>query len=159
MNAITHYLKLFQGGPFMDEKLAFQMRQISKYLGRLKEVAQTSREDYLNNSILQSATERYLQLCIESCINVGNRLISMLQVDQQFDAPKTYADVFRELEKHHITQNLEPAMIEITKFRNRLVHVYWDISPEVVYNIIHDNLEDFNRYLKQIALYLTENNL
>ncbi|SPF55223.1 conserved hypothetical protein [Candidatus Desulfosporosinus infrequens] len=143
----------------MDEKLAFQMRQISKYLGRLKEVAQTSREDYLNNSILQSATERYLQLCIESCINVGNRLISMLQVDQQFDAPKTYADVFRESEKHHITQNLEPAMIEITKFRNRLVHVYWDISPEVVYNIIHDNLEDFNRYLKQIALYLTENNL
>lgn len=57
----------------MDEKLAFQMRQISKNLGRLKEVAKTSREDYLNNSILQSASERYLQLCIESCINVGNR--------------------------------------------------------------------------------------
>ena len=159
MNATTRYLKLFQGGPFMDEKLAFQMRQISKYLGRLKEVAKTSREDYLNNSILQSATERYLQLCIESCINVGNRLISMLQVDQQFEAPKTYADVFRELEKHRITQDLEPAMIEITKFRNRLVHVYWDISPEVVYTIIHDNLEDINRYLKQIALYVTENNL
>jgi len=143
----------------MDEKLAFQMRQISKYLGRLKEVAKTSLEDYLNNSILQSASERYLQLCIESCINVGNRLISMLQVDQQFAAPKTYADVFRELEKHRITQDLEPAMIEITRFRNRLVHVYWDISPEVVYTIIHDNLGDINRYLKQIALYVTENNL
>jgi len=45
------------------------------------------------------------------------------------------------------------------KFRNRLVYVYWDISPEVVYTIIHDNLEDINRYLKQIALYVTENNL
>ncbi|OLN30779.1 type VII toxin-antitoxin system HepT family RNase toxin [Desulfosporosinus metallidurans] len=134
----------------MDEKLAFQMRQISKNLGRLKEVAKTSREDYLNNSILQSASERYLQLCIESCINLGNRLISILQVDQQFDAPKTYADVFRELEKHRITQNLEPAMIEITKFRNRLVHVYWEISPEVVYNIIHGNLEDINRYLSRL---------
>lgn len=143
----------------MDEKLAFQMRQISKYLSRLKEVAQTSREDYLNNSLLQSASERYLQLCIESCINAGNRLISMLQVDQQFDAPKTYADVFRELEKHKVTQGLEPAMIEITKFRNRLVHVYWDISPEVIYNIIHDNLEDVDRYLKQIAVYVSENDL
>lgn len=143
----------------MDEKLAFQLRQISKYYERLKEIAQTSREDYMNNSILQSATERYLQLCIESCINAGNRLISMLQVDQQFEAPNTYADVFRELEKHRVTRDLEPAMIEITKFRNRLVHVYWDISPEVVYNIIHDKLEDINRYLKQVALYVTENNL
>jgi len=143
----------------MDEKLAFQMRQISKYLERLKEIAKTSRQDYLDDSLLQSASERYLQLCIESCINVGNRLISILQVDQQFEAPKTYADVFRELEKHRITQNLEPAMIEITKFRNRLVHVYWDISPEVVYNIIHNNLEEINQYLKQIALYVTEKNL
>lgn len=41
----------------------------------------------------------------------------------------------------------------------KLVHVYWDISPEVVYNIIHNNLEDINRYLKQIALYVTDNNL
>jgi len=143
----------------MDEKLAFQTRQISKYLGRLKEVAKTPLEDYLNDSILQSATERYLQLCIESCINVGNRLISILQVDQQFDAPTTYADVFRELEKHRITQGLEPAMIEVTKFRNRLVHVYWNISPEFVYNIIHGNLEDINQYLKQIAIYISENNL
>lgn len=143
----------------MDEKLAFQIRQISKYLGRLLELAKTSREDYLSNSILQSASERYLQLCIESCINVGNRLISMLQVDQQFEAPKTYADVFRELEKHNITHNLEPAMIEITKFRNRLVHVYWDISPEVIYSIIHDNLEDIQEFLKQIALYVKDKNL
>lgn len=143
----------------MDEKLVFQMRQISKYQGRLKEVAQTSREEYLSNLILQSATERYLQLCIESCINVGNRLISILQVDQQFEVPKTYADVFRELEKHRIIQGLAPAMIEITKFRNRLVHVYWDISPEVVYNIIQENLEDINLYLKQIALYVSENHL
>ena len=80
-------------------------------------------------------------------------------VKSQFEAPKTYADVFRELEKHRITQDLEPAMIEVTKFRNRLVHVYLDISPELVYNIIHGNLEDINRYLKQIALYVTENNL
>ncbi|SPF55678.1 hypothetical protein SBF1_8460003 [Candidatus Desulfosporosinus infrequens] len=33
LNATTHYLKLYQKGPFMDEKLAFQMGHISKYLG------------------------------------------------------------------------------------------------------------------------------
>ncbi|QNB47805.1 DUF86 domain-containing protein [Thermanaerosceptrum fracticalcis] len=143
----------------MDEKLAFQMRHISKYLGRLKEVAKTPREEYLRDSILQSASERYLQLCIESCINVGNRLISMLQVDQQFEAPKTFADVFRELEKQKITQGLEPAMTEMTKFRNRLVHVYWDISPEVVYDIIHNYLKDVDLFLKQVALYINKNNL
>ena len=143
----------------MDEKLAFQMRQITKYRGRLKDIAQTSLEAYLDDSILQGASERYLQLCIESCINVGNRLISMLQVDQPFDAPKTYADVFRELEKHKIIQNLEPSMIGMTKFRNRLVHAYWNVSPNVVYDVIQDSLGDVDLFLRQAALYISNNNL
>lgn len=143
----------------MDEKLAFQMRQITKYLGRLKQVAKTPKEEFLADSLLHSATERYLQLCIESCINVGNRLISMLQVDLQLDAPRTYADVFRELEKHSIIQGLEPAMLEMTKFRNRLVHVYWDISPDFIYDILQINLKDIDRFLEQVARYITENNL
>lgn len=83
----------------------------------------------------------------------------MLQVDQQFEAPKTYADVFRELEKHKITHDLEPSMIEITKFRNRLVHAYWDISPDVVYSIIHTKLGDIQQFLNQVALYIQEKNL
>ncbi len=141
----------------MDEKLAFQIRQITRYLARLQEVAKTPHKEYLANSMLQSASERYLQLCIESCINVGNRLIALLQVDQQFDAPKTYADVFRELEKHKITHGLEPAMIEMTKFRNRLVHVYWDISPEIIYEIIQTSLKDVDLFLKQIARYVSDN--
>ena len=109
--------------------------------------------------MLQGTSERYLQLCIESCINVGNRLISMLQVNQQFDAPKTYADIFRELEKQQITHGLQSAMIEMTKFRNRLVHVYWDISPEVIYQIIQGSLADIDLFLKQIAHYVSEHNL
>lgn len=141
----------------MDEKLAFQMRQITKYLGRLKEVAKTPKENFLSNSLLQSATERYLQLCIESCINVGNRLISMLQIDLQLDAPRTYADVFKELERHQITQGLEPAMLEMTKFRNRLVHIYWDISPEFIYDILQTNLKDIDRFLGQVAQYISKN--
>ncbi len=31
----------------MDEKLAFQMRQINKYLTRLREVAKTAHTEYL----------------------------------------------------------------------------------------------------------------
>lgn len=143
----------------MDEKLSFQMRQISKYLGQLTNISKTSREEYLNNSLLQSATERYLHLCIESCINAGNRLISILQVEEHFDAPRTYADVFSELEKHNIIQNLDSSMVEMTKFRNRLVHIYWEISPEVVYSILQTNLTDIQQFLKQIALYIQEKKL
>ena len=143
----------------MDEKLAFQVRQVSKYLGQLQDIAQIPREEYLNDHILQGASERYLHLCIESCINIGNRLISILQTEERFAAPKTYADVFRELEKHHIIKDLEPSMIEMTKFRNRLVHLYWDIAPETVYEIIQTNLQDIDQYLKQIVSYLSTRHL
>lgn len=143
----------------MDEKLAFQLRQITKYLGKLRDISETPREEFLLNSILQSATERYLHLCIESCINTGNRLISVLQVENRLDAPKTYADVFRELEKLKIIDDIVPSMVEMTKFCNRLVHIYWDVSPETIYSILQNNLADIDTFTKQVANYIQDNKL
>lgn len=63
----------------MDEKLVSQLRYLRKYLLHLKKMTAKSKEEYLADEIYKAATERYLQLAIETCINIANRIIALEQ--------------------------------------------------------------------------------
>ena len=38
----------------------------------------------------------------------------------------------------------------MTKFRNLLGHLYMDIDNKKIYEILQENLEDFNEFKKQV---------
>ena len=48
-------------------------------------------------------------------------------------------------------------LVKMAKFRNRLVHLYWEIDKKKVYEIIRDNLEDFKLFEKSIVKFLKAN--
>ncbi len=69
--------------------------------------------------------------------------------------PKEYAETFRILQKEGIIPDeLTNKLILMTKFRNRIVHLYWDIDDEFVKKIIEENLEDFYLFKTAIRVYL-----
>nr|WP_243105993.1 HepT-like ribonuclease domain-containing protein [Clostridium fermenticellae] len=39
----------------------------------------------------------------------------------------------------------------MAKFRNRIVHMYFDVSDEMIYEITQNNLEDFEAFIKNIV--------
>ena len=45
-------------------------------------------------------------------------------------------------------------LIKIAKFRNRLVHLYWEIERQMVYRIIQDNLDDFKLFQEKVVVFL-----
>ena len=45
-------------------------------------------------------------------------------------------------------------MTKMAKFRNKLVHVYWDLDKEQIYQIIQNNLSDFDNFISIIAAYV-----
>jgi uncharacterized protein YutE (UPF0331/DUF86 family) len=115
-------------------------------MGKLK------REVFVQDVVLQGATERFLQLAIESCLNIGNHILSLHQFQKPFDPPQTYSDIFVGLKDIGvIDQQLCERLVMMAKFRNRLVHLYWEISPEKIFEIIQDNLEDFKLFEKKIV--------
>lgn len=139
----------------MDEKLLAQLKLLQQYLDTLYKVRKHTREEYLKDEILQGAAERYLQLAIETCINIGNRILSLEQFTQNFKAPETYSEIFAKLAELNIINTAEKEQFQkMAKFRNRLVHIYWELDAEFVYSLLHTNLGDFEMFLKLIAAYL-----
>jgi uncharacterized protein YutE (UPF0331/DUF86 family)/predicted nucleotidyltransferase len=122
-------------------------------LGYVGEIAAIPREAYLHDRRTQRLAERCLQRAAEGCISIGNHLIARLGLR----APSEYAEVFRILgEAKIVPWELVQQMVDMAKFRNLLVHVYWAIDHERVYDALQVRLAALESFARHIARWLQE---
>lgn len=79
--------------PLDKERLNNQLRRLEEYLDHLEEIRSKGKEQFLNSDLLQAATERYLQISIETLLNIGNHIVAA----KGLKLPGEYADIFRAL--------------------------------------------------------------
>jgi len=141
----------------MDERILEHLKRLNQYRLRLLEMKKLTRDEFLNDDLRQAAVERLLHLAIESCLNIGNRLVSLLQFEKSVETPETYADVFKAL--HHlgvVDEAFCKRLVEMVKFRNRLVHAYWDLDQEAVYQILQSCPVDFQLFQENTIDFLNK---
>jgi len=144
----------------MDEKILEQLKLLNRYVQYLTEIAQSNRSAFIDDFIVRAAAERYLQLAIECCINTGNRILSVIQMKEPVSTPETYADIVYQLGKLGILpEDFVETMIRMVRFRNRIVHMYWDIDPEQLYDILQNHMTDFTRFREYVVDYLNRTSL
>ena len=112
------------------DKIAFLFSELDKYLDDLEEMKRLSRNTFLEDTRNIYSLRYLFQITIETCINIGTHIISSYRLG----LPKEYSDVFRILKNNHvISEDIQNRLILMTRFRNRLVHIYWDIDDETIF--------------------------
>jgi len=105
----------------------------------------------VDNTRLRKAVERSLQVAVEACLDVGRRLIAL----EGFRYPEGNRDVFQVLgEEEAVPQELLPALLDMARFRNLIVHDYAKIDDAKVYGILKKRTGDFDEYARAIVAYL-----
>lgn len=129
-------------------KLVSQMREALENLQRLSDYKKsvfTSDPDKIG-----SAKYNFI-MAIEAAIDMCNHIISR----NGYRAPEDYADTFAVLgEKGAFEKTFVNDLKEMAKFRNRLVHIYWEIDENQIYDILLTRLGDFKKLLNQLAKFL-----
>lgn len=144
----------------MDNRIKEHLKHLNRYYLNLKDFQNLSQEDLNQKEYYKAAAERYLQLAIESCLNIGNRIISLYQFKYAVRTPENYADIFRELfQIGAIDKAFSDRLVKMTKFRNRLVHMYWEIDTKDIYRIIHDCINDFQYFRDKTVDFIKNNPL
>ena len=144
----------------MDDRIKEHLKRLNKYYLILLEIQKIEKETFMQEDLYQASSERYLQIAIESCLNIGNRLISLYQFKKPVDTPETYADIFIGMKKLGvIDDDFGQRLVKMAKFRNRLVHMYWEIDAETLYRFINNDLEDFKLFEQKVVEYLNKNPL
>jgi len=125
---------------------------LEDYLDRLKALRDELTLEKLRTDRKSLDSAKYdLQVCIQCCIDIGNHLVSSLGLG----LPEGYADIFDKLGQFGvITPDFAYTMGEMAKFRNILVHLYGEVDVEKMYNILQNNLGDFDQFSKVIVEFI-----
>jgi len=108
-------------------------------------------QEYLNDTRLRKAVERSLQVSMEICLDIGRRLIAL----EGFRYPDDNQSVFAILaEEKVVPANLLPALLDMARFRNLVVHDYARIDDAKVYAILRTRLGDFDAFAEAVRAYL-----
>jgi len=100
-----------------------------------------------------ASAKYFLIVAIEGAIDICNHLISM----NKLRAPEDYADTFKVLGDLGIfTNNFVKKLEEMVRFRNRLVHIYWQVDDELIFSIINEDINDIEKFIEKLANYLNK---
>jgi len=143
-----------EAAPTVDETaISAKMGRLNQYLKYLHELRKSSPEEFREDFRISGATERYLQVAIECIIDIGNEIISSLQLRR----PTRYRDIPHILsEAKIIPKDFAETIASMISFRNLLVHDYAEIDLELVYEFLQKRLQDFETFMKYITQWLKE---
>jgi len=124
---------------------------IQGFLAELREFSAMSREEFLADKRNPAATESYLRRCLEAVFDLSRHILA-----------KSYG--FKELEYKKIASSLgengivdsdfSETLVKMAGYRNRMVHLYNEISPAELHEIIQTHLSDIDQFMREIIGFL-----
>ena len=142
-----------QFNPERVRKMVSSMRVAVRQLSDLSGLKENT---FLNDSHKIASAKYNFIIAIEAAIDMGNHIISQ----NGFRAPEDYADTFSVLGEYGVVnEEFAKELRKMARFRNRLVHIYWEIDDRQIYKIMQSNLGDFKTFLKSISSFLSLDNM
>ena len=136
---------------FDQETMVKLVSELRKNVARLQDLAKLTEADFLKDPDKIGSAKYHFIVAIESCIDMCNHVISR----NGFRAPEDYGDTFRVMnEEGALKQDFSDELVNMAKFRNRLVHIYLEVENKQVYEILQDRLDDFKKFIDSISNFL-----
>lgn len=129
-------------------KLDQMLTNLRRYLGVLRSLAGTERETFLVNPDKIGNAKYHLVIAIECCIDVANHIIA----SENYRFPKDNADSFTVLvEEKILARECSEPLRAMARFRNRLVHLYWEVDDRRVHDYLQEGLADIESFVTAVA--------
>jgi uncharacterized protein YutE (UPF0331/DUF86 family) len=131
------------------DKLYAKYRDIRESVERLRLFADISLDTFLADRDKQDIASFRLvvatEAAIDMCLHIAAKLLTQ--------APEEYAGCFQLLGDHDlIDRELALRLVKMARFRNLLVHRYWEIDYSRMYRIITGpDLDDLEEFIVQIG--------
>jgi uncharacterized protein YutE (UPF0331/DUF86 family) len=140
---------------FDQEKMAKLVSEFRTSVSRLQKLKELGQKEFIGDPDKIGSAKYHFIVAIESSIDMCNHIISR----NGYRVPEDYADTFKVMrEKGAFDDEFSEQLVKMAKFRNRLVHIYWEIDNARVYKILEDHLGDFKIFINSIAGFLKWDN-
>jgi len=135
------------------DKIYSKFRDIRESIDRLTAFKDISLEEFLHNQDKQDIASFRLivatEAAIDMCLHIAAKVFKKL--------PEEYAGCFKLLSDHGlIDRDLSIRLGQMARFRNLLVHQYWEIDYSRMYEIITgSDIGDLEELIRQINRWIS----
>jgi uncharacterized protein YutE (UPF0331/DUF86 family) len=124
-----------------------RLDELNERLTRLEAIKDRPRSEFDQDPYLRDIAERNLEVAIQCCIDISNRVISL----EKARKPVDYYEAISILgELGVLPPDFARHLAPIAGFRNILIHEYLSVDWEQVYKHLQelDDLKLFNKYIR-----------
>ena len=127
--------------------------EMDESIRKLISLSKLSEDEFLSHYEKIDTSKYNFIVAIEAIIDICNRIISK----RKLGFPQDYSDVIKLMSQQGVLEkDLVGRLLEMVKFRNMLVHLYWKIENDRLYKYLKENLGDFEAFKEAIRKYLKE---
>ena len=133
------------------EMVRDRAREIREGLGKIRTYTAQPDADFFADERNLYTVMHLLLTCIEAAASICNHLLA--KTARQ--SPASYSECFEGLRALGVVdETLASRLVQMARFRNVLVHRYWQVEPERIVRYARENLEDFESFLQGIGQFV-----
>ncbi len=132
-------------------RILSKLDEMIQYVKELRDML-PEEEEYQHNLIKRRASEKTIEVAIESLIDVSAMIVS----SQKLGLPANEENIFDILiENGILSKKLGEIMKDMKGFRNILIHRYAHIDDVIVHHNLNNFLDDFYEFKDAIESYMS----
>jgi len=127
------------------------LRYMETCVQELKPFSTMAREEFLSDKRNAPFVESYLRRGLEAVFDIGRHILSKMYGFKEIE----YKKIAKELGgRGVVTKEISDVLYTMAGYRNRMVHFYKEVGPEELHYIVMNNLDDFDRFAKEIVAFV-----
>lgn len=120
---------------------------VQKHINRIRSKGGKDMKSFLEDKDLQDIVSFNLHSATQNCIDIAAHIIS----EKGLGVPGSVSEMFYTLEENEfLSADMTEKMIKAVGMRNLLIHEYGKIDLKQVFKVIHEDIEDLNKFLHEI---------
>lgn len=137
--------------PLQRESIEPRLDGIQKELKLLRQFAGLKLEEFSRDEIFDRV-QLHLRFALEGMFHIGSHILARIPGGRFTE----YKEVARKLGECGIVPRefAEKKLVPIAGYRNRLTHMYHEVTPAELYKIVNDHLGDVETFLACIKKVL-----
>ena len=136
---------------FDKEKITERIGDIKNAVLKLQKFKRMDIKEFSENPDNYSLAAFHLRIAIEAVLIIGTHILSRIKENGK---QKDYTQIVLSLADYKVLpKDFAEKIKGMPGYRNRLVHLYWKIEPEELLEIIKNNLDDFDTFIKYIETF------
>lgn len=136
---------------FNSDKVRKITSEILSALERLEELKQLPKESFFSDPHKIASAKYNFIVAIEGALDLCNHIIAK----NALRTPEDYADTFKVLaERGAFDADFMNTLAQMARFRNRLVHIYWEVDNNELHALLQTRLKDIREFLKRYGVFI-----